>query len=87
MSLTNVSISMDEETKKRAENLFSDFGMNMSTAINVFIRQVIRENRIPFIISAETPHEPQAVKGSGKGKIWMSDDFDAPLEELKEYME
>ena len=33
-----------------------------------------------------TPENPIPVKGSGKGRIWMSADFDEPLEEFKEYM-
>lgn len=47
---TNVNIRMDEELKKQAEKLFSDLGMNMSTAINVFVRQAIRYGGIPFEI-------------------------------------
>jgi PHD/YefM family antitoxin component YafN of YafNO toxin-antitoxin module len=35
-------------------------------------------------LSNEKPHP---VRGSGKGKIWIADDFNEPLEEFKEYME
>ena len=45
---TNVNIRMDEELKKQAEKLFADLGMNMSTAINVFIRQSIYYGGLPF---------------------------------------
>jgi DNA-damage-inducible protein J len=44
---------MDKELKKRAESLFSDLGMNMSTAINVFVRQAVREGGIPFEITKD----------------------------------
>lgn len=44
----NVNIRIDETLKKQAEQLFSDLGMNMSTAINVFIRQSISHGGIPF---------------------------------------
>lgn len=48
----NVNIRMDEDLKKQAEQLFSDFGMNMTTAVNVFVKAVVRERKIPFEISA-----------------------------------
>ena len=47
---TNVNIRMDEELKKQAEQLFADLGMNMTTAINVFIRQSVNYGGIPFQI-------------------------------------
>ena len=51
MAQINVNIRMDEGLKKQAENLFSDLGMNMSTAFNVFVRQAVREQGIPFEIT------------------------------------
>ena len=51
MAQTNINIRMDEGLKKQAENLFSDLGMNMTTAFNVFVRQAVREQGIPFEIS------------------------------------
>lgn len=47
----NVNIRIDEELKKQAEQLFSELGMNMTTAFNVFIRQSIRTGGIPFEIT------------------------------------
>ncbi len=45
---------MDSELKKEAEALFSDLGMNISTAFNIFVRQALRTQSIPFpIISAQ----------------------------------
>lgn len=46
----NVNIRMDEELKKQAEKLFADLGLNMTTAINVFIRQSVNYGGIPFEI-------------------------------------
>ena len=48
---TNLNIRMDRELKERAEVLFGEMGMNMTTAINVFIRQSLRDGKIPFEIS------------------------------------
>jgi len=53
---TNLSIRMDEELKKQAETLFSELGMNMTTAINVFIRQAVRNGGIPFAIKMDVPN-------------------------------
>jgi DNA-damage-inducible protein J len=46
----NVTIRLDRETKEEAESLFGSFGMNLSTAVNVFVRQALRQGRIPFEI-------------------------------------
>jgi len=45
---TNLTIRMDSSVKKQADALFSDLGMNLSTAFNVFVRQAIRMQRLPF---------------------------------------
>ena len=46
----NVTIRLDREVKEQAEKMFSDFGMNLSTAFNIFARQSLRQRRIPFEI-------------------------------------
>jgi DNA-damage-inducible protein J len=46
----NVTIRLDREIKENAEKLFDDFGMNLSTAFNVFVRQALRQGKIPFEI-------------------------------------
>ena len=55
-STTNISIRMDSELKAKAETLFSEFGMNISTAFNIFVRQALREGKIHFEISLNTPN-------------------------------
>lgn len=53
----NINIRMDEELKKEAEQLFADLGMNMTTAINVFVRQAVNHGGIPFdIVRKEKNH-------------------------------
>jgi DNA-damage-inducible protein J len=46
----NVTIRLDRDVKERAESLFSDLGMNLSTAFNIFARQSLRQGKIPFEI-------------------------------------
>lgn len=45
---TNVTIRMDTEVKKECESIFGALGMNLSTAINVFLRKSIRTGGFPF---------------------------------------
>lgn len=52
----NISIRMDADLKRAADELFADLGMNISTAFNIFVRQSLREGRIPFVISRERPN-------------------------------
>ena len=48
MSQATFSVRMDENLKRQFDALCQDFGMNASTAINVFARAVVRQRRIPF---------------------------------------
>ena len=50
MAKVSTSISSDADVKAQAQALFADFGLDLSTAINIFLRQSIRENCIPFSI-------------------------------------
>ena len=91
MPVTNINIRTDDEIKTRAQNIFSTLGLDMTTAVNLFLRQTVRMNDLPFILTTRTnPAIPLTGlpfgRGCMKGKIHMSDDFDAPLEDFKEYM-
>jgi DNA-damage-inducible protein J len=46
----NVTIRLDREVKENAEKLFGEFGLNLSTAFGVFVRQSLRQGKIPFEI-------------------------------------
>ncbi len=54
---TNISIRMDTELKTEADALFMELGMNLSTAFNIFVRQSLREGRIPFDVSLNKPNK------------------------------
>jgi DNA-damage-inducible protein J len=70
MAHTNVSIRVDEDVKKEAENLFATLGLTLSAATNVFYRQAVRTRGIPFYITAiekEPPkRERDAILARGK---------------------
>lgn len=53
---SNVSFRIDSTLKSQADKLFSELGMNMTTAFNIFLRQSVREGCIPFDITTKTPN-------------------------------
>jgi len=55
MAQATFSVRMEDGLKKEFDNLCSDFGMSMSTAITVFAKAVVRERKIPFEISSSDP--------------------------------
>lgn len=55
MTTTNINIRMDSDLKAQADALFSELGMNLSTAFNIFVRQSIRDGGIPFEITLNQP--------------------------------
>ena len=48
---TYLSIRIDRDLKEEADQIFSAFGMNLTTAITVFVRQAVRQRKIPFEIA------------------------------------
>ncbi len=54
---TSVNLRIDKDLKAQAEALFSSLGMNMTTAINVFLRQSVRDQAIPFHVTAEKDYD------------------------------
>ena len=79
----NMNIRMDETTKKQAQQLFAEFGLDMTTAINMFLKQSVREQRIPFELKVHVPNAEtiEEMKKSGNfGKTYQ--DVDKMFEEL-----
>ncbi len=56
MASTNVTIRMDKDLKKQADELFTVLGLSFSTAVGVFCRQAVMRGKIPFELSAEKPN-------------------------------
>ncbi len=55
MATTNINVRVDSALKLEAEALFNDLGLNMSSAINMFLRSAINHNGIPFEVKRPTP--------------------------------
>ncbi|MBD5533118.1 MAG: type II toxin-antitoxin system RelB/DinJ family antitoxin [Lachnospiraceae bacterium] len=56
MATTNINVRVDSALKQEAEALFNDIGLNMSSAINMFLRSAINHNGIPFEVKRPTPN-------------------------------
>ena len=57
MAQTNVNIRMDEATKVAFDKFCAEIGLSVSAAFNIFAKTVVREQRIPFELTTETPNE------------------------------
>ena len=75
---TSVLVRLEPQVKEDAEAVFEQMGLSMSTAINIFLKQVIRTNKIPFEISAGK--SPKAIEDMSP------DELNAGLEESLEQM-
>ena len=56
MEYTNLNIRTSKETKTAAEKIFNELGISTSTAFNIFLKAVIRENGLPFDMRVESPN-------------------------------
>ena len=56
MATTNLNIRIDEDIKKQAEEIFTALGLSTSAAFNIFAKTVVRERRIPFELTLNTPN-------------------------------
>ena len=74
MANANLSIRVDKETKEKANELFNKFGLTMTTAVNMFLKTAIRENRIPFELKLEEEPNEVTMKAIEKGRRIAKDD-------------
>ena len=78
MAQTTLSVRLDSADKKRFEEFCSETGMNVSVAINMFIKAVLRESRIPFSIECDIPNEEtraildDVINGRGMSRSFSS---------------
>lgn len=84
MSSVNVTFRVDDELKKQADALFSELGMNLSTAFNIFLRQSVREQQLPFRVSKNTPN---AVTLAAMDAAENDKDIYGPFDDVESLME
>jgi len=97
MTATNFNICADGELGTRAQSVLADLGLDMTTAVNMFLSQVVDRGTLPDGFDEPLDFVPLPVKrpkrtreemfGSARGRFNIPDDFNDPLEDFKEYME
>lgn len=56
MATTNINVRIDTELKQSAEALFADLGLNMSSAITMFLKSAVSHDGIPFEVKRTVPN-------------------------------
>ena len=89
MSKVSTNISLDAETKTKAQALLAELGMDLSTAVNIFLRQMLYEGGFPFSITREVPNKTtlEAMKESQEmfrspEKYKKYDNVDSMMEDI-----
>ena len=72
MATTNLNIRTEKAIKDQAEEIFNELGLNMTTAINLFLRTAIREHGIPFDLKLDVPNNT-TVAAIEEGRKLMAD--------------
>lgn len=85
-SNTTINIRTDSEIKAQAQDVLSVLGLDLTTAVNLFLRQVICSQSVSFDVSV-APLRKKAKLGGWEGKIKIADDFNAPISDFEEYMQ
>lgn len=76
MAQTNVNIRMDEATKVAFDRFCEEIGISVSSAFNIFAKTVVREQRIPFELTTESPNaETQRAIENVRNGIGLSKEF------------
>ena len=84
MKNVNLTLRVDRTLKEQAEELFEDLGLSMSAAYTIFLKQAIREQQIPFVISRRVPNATtlNAIAAAEAG-----DDMHGPFDSVASLME
>lgn len=84
MSKVSANISLDAETKAKAQALLAEFGLDLSTAVNIFLRQMLYEGAFPFEISRSLPN---AVTAAAMESFERGEDLHGPFDSVADMME
>lgn len=73
MSTANLSVRVDAELKKDVEVCLDEMGMNMSTAINMYLKQIVKRRAIPFVITANPVPNKETLAAIAEGERIAND--------------
>lgn len=68
MDTANLNVRIDRDVKAAAEKLFSEMGLTMTTAVNIFLRQSIHENGLPFRVTLAPSFNAATVTAIDEGR-------------------
>lgn len=85
MASVSTNIKIDPVLKQESQSLFESMGLNLSTAVNMFLRQAVREQAIPFRVGAPIPNAEtiKAIENARKG-IGLSRGFSSVSELMED---
>lgn len=72
----NIIVRVDSQLKQQAEILFQEMGMNMSMAINIFLKQAVKDQGIPFTITNKPNRQTQKAIKNSQNKKKLSKNFE-----------
>ena len=83
---STITVRVEDKLKKEAGDVFREVGMDMSTAITVYLKQVVRSNGIPFPVSAEVPNALtlKAIQEAENGEMASFSSIDELMEDLND---
>jgi DNA-damage-inducible protein J len=84
MKSVNVTFRVDDDLKKQADSLFSELGMSLSTAFNIFLRQSVREQQLPFAVTKNTPN---TLTLTAMDEAEKDEDIYGPFDSISDLME
>ncbi|MCL2107533.1 MAG: type II toxin-antitoxin system RelB/DinJ family antitoxin [Oscillospiraceae bacterium] len=70
MATSSMNIRVNNEIKAQAQALFAQFGLDMTTAVNMFLRQAIWEHGIPFELKRERGSLEQGIRDIEEGRVY-----------------
>ena len=91
MSNIHENLVNDQDLFISAKIKLEDLGIDLKDAVEDYLKMIINSdnNQLLTVLKSRTKNKKtmKDFRGILKGKIWISDDFDAPLEDMKDYME
>ena len=93
MTTANINVRTDAVLKAQAQQVFEAIGLDLSTAVNLFLKQTVKANNLPFVIGVPYTNQQEKFiakrvsrRGVWKDKYTLPKDFDVPLDDFMEYM-
>lgn len=68
--MSHIQIRIDEQEKKAAQEVLEKMGLNFSSAIKLFFKKTVQEQRLPFELSAESSPAPSRTPSSSPANTW-----------------